>query len=147
MDQSDSPIAHEMPSRRRIARPLVIVFALTLGVLVPLAGRALLQEASPTRNVPDLFNRMPDPSDQERMRPGQQGQLDYERAVALRQRQTAADSARIVKLAAQLKAEVDKTGDGKLSAGSMRKAEEIEKLAHHIKQSMTENATPAVRTK
>ena len=53
-----------------------------------------------------------------------------------RKRQIADDSARLLKLASDLKAEVDKTSKDTLSLGVIRKAEEIEKLAHSVKEKM-----------
>jgi hypothetical protein len=53
-----------------------------------------------------------------------------------RKRQITDDSARLLKLASDLKAEVDKTSKDTLSLGVIRKAEEIEKLAHNVKEKM-----------
>ena len=49
-------------------------------------------------------------------------------------RQIAGDSAKLLKLATDLKAEVDKTSKDTLSLGVIRKADEIEKLAHAVKE-------------
>jgi hypothetical protein len=51
----------------------------------------------------------------------------------LRQRQIANDSANLLKLANNLKAEVDKTTADTLSISVVRHAEEIEKLAHKLR--------------
>lgn len=51
-------------------------------------------------------------------------------------RQIADDSALLLKLASDLKAEVDKTSKDTLSLGVIRKAQEIEKLAHSVKEKM-----------
>jgi hypothetical protein len=53
-----------------------------------------------------------------------------------RRRQIADDSARLLKLATDLKAEVDKTTKDTLSLGVIRKADEIERLAHDVKEKM-----------
>jgi hypothetical protein len=53
---------------------------------------------------------------------------------AERREQIAADSARLVKLATELKAEVDKSSKDTLSVSVIRKADEIEKLAHSVKE-------------
>ena len=50
-----------------------------------------------------------------------------------RQKQLAEDSARLLKMAADLKAAVDKTDKDTLSLDVVRKAGAIEKLAHDIK--------------
>ena len=57
-------------------------------------------------------------------------------ATVERKRQITDDSARLLKLASDLKAEVDKTSKDTLSIGVIRKAEEIEKLAHNVKEKM-----------
>lgn len=53
-----------------------------------------------------------------------------------RQKQLADDSAKLVKLATDLKIEVDKTTKDTLSLSVIRKADEIEKLAHSVKEKM-----------
>lgn len=55
---------------------------------------------------------------------------------ALRRKQLAEDSDRLYALAVALKAEVDKTNKDVLSLGVIRKADEIEKLAHNVKEEM-----------
>jgi hypothetical protein len=52
------------------------------------------------------------------------------------------ESARLLKLATDLKAEVDKTTKDTLSISVVRKADEIEKLAHSVKEAMKLNAAP-----
>ena len=59
---------------------------------------------------------------------------DPEAANAERKKQINADSAKLLKLATELKAEVDKTNKDTLSLGVIRKADEIEKLAHSVKE-------------
>jgi hypothetical protein len=53
-----------------------------------------------------------------------------------RKKEIADDSARLLKLATDLKAEVDKSDKDTLSIAVIRKAEEIEKLAHSVKDKM-----------
>lgn len=55
---------------------------------------------------------------------------------ALRRKQLAEDSDRLYALAVALKAEVDKTNKDVLSLAVIRKADEIEKLAHNVKEEM-----------
>jgi len=66
----------------------------------------------------------------------QPGQANLDAANAERRKQLAEDSARLVKLATDLKAEVDKTTKDTLSLSVIRKADEIEKLAHSVKEKM-----------
>jgi hypothetical protein len=79
---------------------------------------------------------MPDANAQMTMREQQQKQQNFEAANAERQKQIADDSAKLLKLAADLKAEVDKTNEDTLSLTVIRKAEEIERLAHSVKEKM-----------
>lgn len=52
------------------------------------------------------------------------------------QKRLAEDKARLLKLATELKSEIDKAGTVALSVGAIRKADEIEKLARSIRQAM-----------
>ncbi len=57
-----------------------------------------------------------------------------------RKKQLTEDSAKLLKLATDLKAEVDKTTKDTLSISVIRKADEIEKLAHSVKEKMKVSA-------
>jgi len=63
--------------------------------------------------------------------------------LSARQKQIAADKARLLKLAAELKKEIDKSGTGTLSVTAIRKADEIEKLAHTVRQEMNDDRAHA----
>lgn len=63
-------------------------------------------------------------------------QQNYEAVNAERRKQLAEDSARLLKLATDLKAEVDKTNKDVLSLNVVRKANEIERLARNMKEKM-----------
>jgi hypothetical protein len=67
---------------------------------------------------------------------GQAQKQNIDTAGAERKRQITDDSARLLKLANDLKAEVNKTSKDTLSLGVIRKADEIEKLAHTVKEKM-----------
>ncbi|MGA7907545.1 MAG: hypothetical protein WCA16_09090 [Candidatus Sulfotelmatobacter sp.] len=56
---------------------------------------------------------------------------NQERAAELK-----ADTAKLLKLATELKASVDKSNENVLSLDVIKKAEEIEKLAHSVKDKM-----------
>jgi hypothetical protein len=70
------------------------------------------------------------------MRDQQTKQQNYTAANLERRKQIADDSARLLKLATDLKSEVDKTTKDTLSLNVIRKADEIEKLAHSVKEKM-----------
>ena len=79
---------------------------------------------------------MPDANDQMRMREERTKTQNFEAANNERKRQIAEDSAKLLKLATELKAEVDKTTKDMLSLTVIRKADEIERLAHNVKDKM-----------
>ena len=118
-------------SRMGIAIGLVAV------AIIPTVGKALLQ--SGFRNLPEFLNRLLDANDEEKMRQQKQTQQDFEAANAARKKQVAEQTAKLLKLATDLKEEVDKTGKDTLSLDSIRKADAIEKLAHNIKAKLTES--------
>jgi hypothetical protein len=70
------------------------------------------------------------------------GGLNPDAPNAGRREQIAAGSARLLKLATELKAEVDKSSKDTLSVSVIRKADEIEKLAHSVKEKMRLGAGP-----
>ncbi len=68
---------------------------------------------------------------------GRGGQVGQQKGVAdsvERRNQLAEDSAKLLKLATDLKAEVDKTNKDMLSITVIRKAEAIQRLAHNVKE-------------
>lgn len=109
--------------------------------LLPLTGGALLQQPNnPPRNLPEFINRLPDANDQARMRQQHGNQKDYEAIKAMLQKKVSDDSAKLLKMATDLKAEVDKSGKDTLSLDVIRKTEAIEKLARNIRGEMTQEA-------
>jgi hypothetical protein len=85
---------------------------------------------------PQMGNPTPDVNDQTRMREENEKKQDFAAANAERKKQIADDSAKLLKLATDLKAEVDKTNKDTLSLSVIRKADEIERLAHSVKEKM-----------
>jgi len=112
-----------------------------LGAIVAFAGTAQPGQQAPSPN-PDksihdpVLTALPDPNAQMEMHDQQTKQQDYTAANIERRKQIADDTARLLKLAADLKSEVDKTNKDTLSLGVIRKADEIEKLAHTVKEKM-----------
>jgi hypothetical protein len=88
-------------------------------------------QAAHTNGSPDAHAQMAMPDQQAKNQNPQAANID-------RKRQITDDSARLLKLASDLKAEVDKTSKDTLSLGVIRKAEEIEKLAHNVREEMKE---------
>ena len=54
----------------------------------------------------------------------------------MRQKEMTSDTAKLLALANDLKTEMDKTGKDTLSMDAVRKAEQIEKLAHNVRDKM-----------
>jgi hypothetical protein len=75
----------------------------------------------------------PEPEDEQHAR----AEKDMaKRANKERQAQLKRDTERLVKLASELQGYVDKSNEGILSLDVVKKAEEIEKLAHSVKEKM-----------
>jgi hypothetical protein len=81
-------------------------------------------------------NPVPDANAQMGMHDQQNKDKAYKALNAERSKQIANDSAKLLKLATDLKAEVDKTTKDELSINVIRKADEIEKLAHAVREKM-----------
>ena len=79
---------------------------------------------------------MPDANEQMKMQEQQNRNKNFEAVNLERKRQISDDSLRLLKLAIDLKTEVDKTSKDTLSLGIIRKADEIERLAHGVKEKM-----------
>jgi hypothetical protein len=107
-----------------------------VGLICLLGVPGASQAPNPPRNVPEFLNRLPDQNDVSRMRQQQTRELDFAAANALRQKQVAEDTTKLLKLATELKTELDRGSNDTLSAGARRKADAIEKLARNIKQKM-----------
>lgn len=73
--------------------------------------------------------------------------LESPRAGDGREKQIAKDSARLLELAAELKAEADKTTIDTLSLTIIRRAEEIENLARTVKKEIKDGQTVEARGK
>jgi hypothetical protein len=138
------PSARILPLRWPRAHRTGVLIGLVAVAMIPVAGKALLQNSTPNapRNIPEFLNRQPDFSDQERMRQEQTKQQGFAAINALRKKQVTDDSTKLLKLASDLKAEVDETGKDTVSQSTLHKAEAIEKLARNIKEKMTVSVLP-----
>lgn len=95
------------------------------------------QPPNPNRPIhPPILTDPPDANAQMMMRMNKEKKNDYEAANAERRKQLVEDSTRLLALATQLKTEVDKTDKDTLSVGVIKKAAEIEKLAHDVRIKM-----------
>jgi len=90
---------------------------------------------------PPVLTDPPDANQQMEMRERAQNEQNeksttFTAANTERKKQIVDDSAKLLKLATELKSEVDKTTKDTLSLGVIHKADEIEKLAHSVKEKM-----------
>lgn len=100
------------------------------------AGRPLTsQDASRPVPSPEA-SRPPDVNVQVAMNEQQSKKASVDAANVERRREIGEDSTRLLKLATDLKAELDKTTKDTLSLGVIRKADEIERLAHSVREKM-----------
>jgi hypothetical protein len=115
-------------------------FPFWLAVFFMLSVASAGQQApSPNPEKPYLLpeaNRLPDANQQMEMREQQTKQQNFAAANLERKKQIADDSTKLLKLATDLKAEIDKTSKDTLSLNVIRKADEIERLAHSVKEKM-----------
>ena len=105
-----------------------------------LTGVGRAQEApvgSPDRPIilPEANHPM-DANQKMQLQEQAQKKVNFEAANAERKKQLTDDSARLLKLANELKTEVDKTDKDTLSISVIRKADEIERLAKIVKEKM-----------
>ena len=119
--------------RRKVAW-VGMCMVLALIALAPSAIDGMGQNSYP--HLPPELNRIPDSNQAADINSQQAKKDNIEAANAERKKQIGADSAKLLKLATELKAEVDKTNKDTLSIGVIRKADEIEKLAHSVKEKM-----------
>jgi len=112
-----------------------------LAALVGLADAVIAQQhidapPHPHSIILPEANRPPDANDQLRMRDQLTRKRSYEAANLERKRQIDEDSAKLLKLALHLKAEMERSTGNELSAVTIIEAEEIERLAHNVKEKM-----------
>ncbi len=111
-------------------------FVLVLGLVLALGNL-------PARAQNPKFPPMPEPQTQPTS-PEDQAKSKLERDMAKkanqeRQEALRRDTEKLLKLATELKNYVDKTNENVLSFDVVKKAEEIEKLAHSVKEKMKAN--------
>lgn len=140
----------EIPISRRYFDPSRLVeFAAALMLMAGLAGIGHAQSSPPlgAQGYPrGQWGQLP--TQQTETYPGQNGDpaMEEKRLNALnteRQKAMVADANKLVKLAAELNAEINGKNLGQLTPGQLRKVAEIEKLAHNIREKMSTSVKPA----
>lgn len=110
----------------------LLVFALHLSLGTP---SALAQNPKlPPMPEPQAQPTSPEDQAKSKMERDMEKRANQERQAALRR-----DTDKLLKLATELKDYVDKTNENVLSFDVVKKAEEIEKLAHSVKEKMKAN--------
>lgn len=130
--------AIESPRRREIKGPkstwtgLVAACTLAGSVAIGLVGLAARDPGYPIKTqAPPVA--VPSSSQQAQEPEAPPGQPAVEPADDARKKEIAEESARLLRMATELKTEVDKTTKDTLSVQVIRKASEIERLAHDVK--------------
>jgi hypothetical protein len=127
------PAWNERPLRKKTAWEGLLVGVALLAV-TPAVSDGGQQNQYP--HLPPELNRVPDNNQANQINDQQAKKDSFEAANAERKKQIGQESTKLLKLATDLKTEVDKTNKDTLSIGVIRKADEIEKLAHSIKEKM-----------
>ena len=112
---------------------ICVLIAVDAIAFASVAGEGL-QQAANQKPSPEVV-REPD-SPQPNKIDAQQAKPSVAAASEERRKQISEDSANLLKLATELKTEVDKTSKDTLSLTVIRKAGAIEKLAHDVKEKM-----------
>ena len=113
---------------RRFVRSVVLA---ALFSAVPLCAQNPVPPAQkPQSPVPSISPDSREPRDED-MEREMQKKRNQERQASLKR-----DTDQLLKLATELKQQVDKTNENLLSLDVVRKAEEIEKLAHSVRAKM-----------
>ncbi len=146
-DRSGAPIGcSRWPRRRRGPAAVLVIGAFLAGVVMAepqQAPQSGLQQAAGSAPAHDTASSpVSTPSTMAVLQSLQSGPRNPDAVNADRKKQIANESASLLKLATDLKAEVDKTTKDTLSINVIRKADEIEKLAHSVKEQMKATATP-----
>lgn len=122
------------PMRQRPGHPWHLILAVLMAIP---ASAAAAQQAQPNANKPipaPILIAQPDANAQMKMHEQTAKQQNLDAANAERKKQIADVSAKLLKLATDLKIEVDKTDKDTLSLTVVQKADEIERLAHNVKE-------------
>lgn len=127
---SESSVRTVGPRRRWL--PGIVSF-----VAIAMFSSAGGQQPNPCKSIhAPVLTAPPDANAQMEMRDQQNKDQNFAATNVERKKQIGSDSARLLKLATELKSEVDKTTKDTLSLNVIRKADEIERLAHDVKEKM-----------
>lgn len=127
---------------RRLSRRCVALLAFIATAVFLCSAQTGQQAQAPSADRPAQSTESAQPPSIDKPAQAIEDKADEKKSVAddpaERQRQLAADKAKLLKLATELKEEMEKGGTDTLSLGVIRKATQIEKLAHSVKQAMSQ---------
>ena len=129
---------------RRVVRVLTWVTA--AGILTSLGGLQSQEAATPAKSQPrpQVAASVPaEPTGKEAPKANSAGKQTAEGVIPDRRKQMTDESAQLLSLAIALKAEVDKTSKDTLSLTVIRKAGELERLAHSMKETLRQSTGPS----
>jgi methionyl-tRNA synthetase len=121
--------------RSYFQRSLVIFLGLLLAVPMSLTQDAGQPQGFPTRQQQQIPGQPQPPSPEEEQRAKIERDM-AKKANQVRQAQLKRDTDKLLQLSTELKQYVDKTNENVLSFEVVKKAEEIEKLAHSVREKM-----------
>jgi hypothetical protein len=130
---------YSMKNTRFFQKGLARIFclaALAAFAITPVAGDGIQEGPNVPPRLPPSMDRVPDSNQANAINAQEARRRNFDAINAERKKQITNDSEKLLKLATDLKIEVDKTGKDELSILVIRKAEEIEKLAHGVKEKM-----------
>lgn len=132
MRTTDFPLEVTVDSRIRLFLVVLLLLVLTSGK-GPLAQAEAMQEPSRPSlpQVPDVVGRNEPNDETSRVEREARKKANKERQAKLKR-----DTDQLLKLSTELKEYVDKTSENILSLDVIKKAAEIEKLAHSVKEKM-----------
>ncbi len=133
----------QIKRRSRWRQTLLALGAMAAFSVAASSGPQQVQRDPAWQTTPQSVNGVPDSNQLSQMHDRQAAQKSFEAVNAERKKQMADDSEKLLKLATDLKAEVDKTSKDTLSLSVIRKAEEIEKLAHSVREKMKLTVGPS----
>ncbi len=113
------------------------IFAAVLLLATSGVAGVAQQNGSPIRPLPpDPSRSLGDPGRSDDPFAGKVAEQQARSRNSDRQRRLVADTDKLLSLATELKQQVDKTDKNTLSVDVVKKADEIEKLAHSVKEKM-----------
>ncbi len=114
-------------------RSRLIGLCLLLGLQIAASQKTFSQTYGGTSPIPNASDQIKDPDQEKRDRE------IAKKANQERQAQLKSDTARLLKLATELNAYVDKSNENTLSLDVIKKADDIERLARSIRDKMKGN--------